>query len=397
MNILYVSLCYPPRIGGGGNHLHLVAKECAKFSEHVQVIIQWSRWRRDWLWGTTFFSDPQKKYFYEGISVSSLGFPLSVRLRMLPWIFAYYGAYHFLMGLSVRHISRLMHPFFINSLNSPDIIHAIRAGREFLVQSALSYSRKNEIPFVLTPLHHPRWSGLLYREYDRIYLGADAIIALTEYEKQMLIEEKGIRPERIHVTGIGPILAERFSVIEFREEYGINGRFILFLGSQVKYKGYEELAKAAKLVWRKFPDLSFVFIGPETRQSKSFFQHINDHRIYNLGAVDLKTKTAALADCEVLCMPSTQESFGGVYTEAWSFGKPVIGGNIQPIACIISDGKDGFLSNQNPGELAEKICYLLNNPKKAKMMGEKGKRKVEEQYTWPQLAKKTLNVYKTLV
>ena len=134
MNILYVTLSYPPRIGGGGNHLHCIAKEMTKLGQQTHVIIQWSRWRNDWLWGTTVFSDPPKKYIYEGIQVSKLGFPSSVRLQMLPWVIAYYGALHLLMGRSVRNISKMIQPFFRASANAPDIIHAIRSGREFLVQ-----------------------------------------------------------------------------------------------------------------------------------------------------------------------------------------------------------------------------------------------------------------------
>lgn len=397
MNILYVSLCYLPRIGGAENLMHLTAKEMSESGHRVKAIIQWSRWRRDWLWGSTMFSDPPKEYIYEGISVSQLGFPLTVRFKMLPWVFAYYGAGHLLMGPSVKRISSIMLPYFNNSSNAPDIIHALRAGREFLVQSGLFYCRNHDIPFVLTPLHHPRWSGPLYRVYDRIYSESDAIIALTEYEKKVLIEEKKIRAERIHVIGAGPILAEKYSVSEFREKYGIHGIYVLFLGRQVENKGFKALAQAAKLVWNKFSDVSFVFIGPETSQSRTFFRYHKDYRIYNLGAVDLKTKTSALAGCKLLCVPSMQESFGMIYSEAWSFGKAVIGGRIPPVACVIKDEKDGFLSSQNPGELAEKICYLLDNSKQSSSMGKRGKKKVQENFTWPKIAKKTLNVYNSLV
>jgi glycosyltransferase involved in cell wall biosynthesis len=92
-----------------------------------------------------------------------------------------------------------------------------------------------------------------------------------------------------------------------------------------------------------------------------------------------------------------QESFGGVYTEAWAFGKTVIGGRIPSIACVIDDNRDGFLCSQDPEELAEKICYLLNHPPIAKEMGENGRKKVQECYTWGRLAEKTSSVYKLLV
>jgi len=130
--------------------------------------------------------------------------------------------------------------------------------------------------------------------------------------------------------------------------------------------------------------------------SRSLFHGLRDTRVLNLGAVDLETKTSALAACEFLCMPSVQESFGGVYVEAWSLRKAVIGGRIGPIACVIDHGTDGLLSSQDPHELAEVISHLLSNPGLCRAMGKAGWQKVQNKYTWDRLAKKTLDVYTEL-
>ena len=143
--------------------------------------------------------------------------------------------------------------------------------------------------------------------------------------------------------------------------------------------------------------MCFVFVGPQTRQSEAVFGSLKDKRVHQLGEIALAAETAAYAGCELFCMPSTQESFGGVYAEAWAFGKPVIGGRVFAITCVIDDGKDGFLCSQDPGELAEKICYLIEHPELATAMGEAGRRKVQERLTWAQLAETTLNVYKDLL
>jgi len=96
--------------------------------------------------------------------------------------------------------------------------------------------------------------------------------------------------------------------------------------------------------------------------SARLFAQARDRRGVNLGEVDLATKTSALAACELLCVPSVQESFGGVYVEAWSLGKTVIGGRIPPIACVVDEGRDGLLSTQNPPELAAALDRLLSDP-----------------------------------
>lgn len=397
MNIAYAAVCYLPRIGGGEIHLHHVAKEMLARGNRVHVISQWSRWRRDWLWGTTVFSDSAERYKYEGISVSRLGFPVWTRVKMFPWVISYYGAYSLLMGSAVRRIARLMQPWFEGELGSPQIIHTVRMGREFLVKTALKVARNRNLPFVLTPLHHPRWEGARYREYDKLYREADAVIALTSYEKQILVEQKGVSAEKVSITGTGPVLAHDYSQVDFRNRYGIAEPFILFVGRQVEHKGLAALLAAARIVWQRHSDFSFVVIGPRTRQSQRLFREFRDPRIYELGPVDLETKTAALAECELLCVPSTQESFGGVYTEAWAFGRPVIGGRTHQISCVIEDGRDGLLCSQQPDELAEKICDLISRPELARAMGRAGQMKVKEHYTWDRIVDKTEAVYRRLL
>jgi glycosyltransferase involved in cell wall biosynthesis len=140
----------------------------------------------------------------------------------------------------------------------------------------------------------------------------------------------------------------------------------------------------------------FVFAGPHTTYSERLFRSTHDPRIINLGPVDLRTKTAALAACEFLCLPSEQESFGGVYVEAWSMRKAVIAGRIGPLSCVVEDGTDGLLSSQDPEELASAVQSLLSNPAAATAMGEAGYKKVQEHYTWDHIAAQTMSLYRGL-
>jgi glycosyltransferase involved in cell wall biosynthesis len=276
-----------------------------------------------------------------------------------------------------------------------DLIHNVRIGREGLSYASMQVARKKGIPFVLTPIHHPRWVGWRYREYIKLYTMADAVLALTNVEKLTLIS-LGVRENRITVSGTGPILASQAYPENFTSGYGIKGPMVLFIGQHYAYKGYKELLKAMPFVWRKVPEAEFVFIGPAIGDSEEEFTANPDKRIHRLGNVDLQTKTDALAACALLCLPSTQESFGIVYTEAWSFGKPVIGCNIPAVAEVINEGLDGFLVAQEPAPIAESILDLLLNPGLAANLGTAGKRKVAERYTWKQVAARTEHAYKSI-
>jgi glycosyltransferase involved in cell wall biosynthesis len=392
MKLLYASNLYPPAMGGAQLHLHCLAKAMQSGRNDVSVVTHTCRHRTDWLRLSTVQTEPDLHLEYEGIPVWQLGFSAFARARMLPWALAYYG----LIGPATRNIS--LHALkALSSLDPPDVVHAIRNGREFLSRAALDFARLHGIPFVLTPVHHPRWDGWRYKEYDKIYREADALCVLTEVEKRLLVEQKGVDEEKIHITGIGPVLSNTYDTEYFRAKFDIPGPFVLYLGQQFRYKGIGTLLEAAPLVWRKHPDVTFVFAGPETKYSKLIFSSVNDRRIRNLGEVSLETKTAALASCEFLCLPSTQESFGGVYVEAWALGKAVVGGRIPAISELVSEGHDGLLSDSNPPELADVISLLLAEPEQCRRMGIAGARKVDSRYTWERIAKKTVNVYEGLI
>jgi glycosyltransferase involved in cell wall biosynthesis len=390
MNLLFTLTAYPPYIGGAQLHLHLLAQQL-QANHTIHVATFWNHNRTDWLLGTSLnaYSRPYE-YTIEGILVHRLGLGWADKLRLAPWLPLYYP----LMGVALPRIAQViaeqLEPL---ASASDDVIHNVRIGREGLTYASLQVARRRDIPFIFTPVHHPRWVGWRYQEYLKLYHQADALIALTQVEANILAN-LGVPESRIHVTGHGPVLAPQADTNAFRTGQSVGSPMVLFLGQHYLYKGYRQVLEAAPRVWRIVPELNFVFAGPTVGQSEQVFKHYSDPRIHRLGMVDLQTKTDVLAACDLLCVPSSQESFGGVYTEAWSFGKPVIGGKAPAIADVITDGKDGFLVSQDPAEIADRILYLLDHPTEAAAMGQAGKTKVEAKYTWPKLAEKTMQVYR---
>ncbi len=259
--------------------------------------------------------------------------------------------------------------------------------------ASLRIARQHGIPFVFTPVHHPRWGGWWHRYYHHLYRQADAVIALTEAERQILVA-LGVDERRVFVTGMGPILAETHDGAQFRSQHELGVEpLVLFLGQKYAYKGVAALLEAAQLVWRRLPDTRFAFVGPRTPYSRRLFESVHDRRIIELDTVNLQEKTDALDACDVFCLPSSQESFGGVFTEAWSLGKPVIGCDIPATRAVIDDGQDGFLTASNSGAIAERLIYLLERPDLRAEMGQRGRAKMLAHYTWQKLAGQTEQIY----
>ncbi len=392
MNLFFTITSFPPALGGAQLHLQQLIQQLGKHHS-INIATLWNKNRTDWLLGTTIFaSDPGNKYFYHDLSVQIIGLTSSQKLRLIPEVSLYY----FYMNRSAHKIAEAFNEQLDEIGHSAQIIHNIRLGREPISIASYQFAKRKKIPFVFTPLHHPRWVGFLYRVYHQIYREADALMALTMAEKEYLIST-GVKPERVHVTGHGPILAESAEPSNFLPDKQKIGPIVLFLGQHYEYKGYRQVLQAAELVWQKRPEVQFVFIGPPIRKSEEYFKQYLDSRIIRMGLVNLQTKTNALAACTLLCVPSLQESFGGVYTEAWSFKKPVIGCPIPAVSEVISDGVDGYLANQEPQEISKRIIYLLENPSIADQLGMNGYKKVSSRYSWEHLAELTEKVYQTVL
>lgn len=393
--LLYTTTSYPPAIGGAQLHTHEIVKRLVARTT-VQVVTLWTENRTDWLLGTTLRAPPfPRTYTVDGVPVAQITLTSADRRGLWLWVLGYYA----FKSKAIDRISTCFIPKLEPLAHQAGLIHNLRIGREPFSYASYHLSRQLNIPFVFTPYHHPRWVGWNYREYLNLYHRADALIALTQTEKRTLVE-LGVLPERIFVTGIGPILAETTDPDHFYRQFKIpeDVPIVLFLGQKYRYKGIEPLAVAAQIVWQSYPETHFIFIGPRTPFSRKFFaQHPPDSRLIELGTMDLQQKTNALAACTLLCLPSTQESFGGVFTEAWSFKKPVIGANIPAIREVIDDGANGYLVEPTANDIAEKINHLLQNPTLATNLGLAGYKKVAQHYSWQRLAKKTEQAYTTIL
>ena len=87
--------------------------------------------------------------------------------------------------------------------------------------------------------------------------------------------------------------------------------------------------------------------------------------------------------CDIVALPSVEESFGIVFVEAWMCGKPVIGGDIASTRCVIDRGVDGLTATPfDAQDLSSKILDLLADPAKRACFGARGREKALARYTW---------------
>ncbi|RLI62703.1 MAG: hypothetical protein DRO67_06900, partial [Candidatus Asgardarchaeum californiense] len=81
---------------------------------------------------------------------------------------------------------------------------------------------------------------------------------------------------------------------------------------------------------------------------------------------------------------------------ALAMGKPVVTTSIGAEGIDVTPGENIIIAD-TPEEFAEKVIELLKNPKKAKELGEKGRKLIEEKYSWDVISVKIYKTYDELL
>jgi glycosyltransferase involved in cell wall biosynthesis len=183
---------------------------------------------------------------------------------------------------------------------------------------------------------------------------------------------------------------------KIKMQYGIHplAPVVLFIGRMSHQKGPDLLVEAIPKVLKNRGDVRFVFIGEKE------MRHYCERRASQLGVSDacrfLGYATDEVASdwmnaCDVVCVPSRNEPFCIVVLEAWDAGKPVVGTDAVHLISNYSTGIKAYIS---PDSIAWCINYVIDNPEKAKIMGQNGNKLVNVGYNWNTIANDVVKIYK---
>ena len=266
-------------------------------------------------------------------------------------------------------------------------------------------------PIVLMGCFHPADT----RNFDRkdvwkLIRRCDAYIALTNFEKEFLVE-RGIEGSKVHVIG-GGVEVSTFhnhkKETDIREKYGFekNQNLIAFVGQQGGHKGVDTIIDSMEKVWLEEPDTGVLIVGgetPFTPQFKKAAEIVNTKskgkgKIVIGGRISEEEKIDVLHQCDIFVSPSGHESFGISTIEAWACSKPIVGCRIPATMSLIDEYETGVLINyQDSEELSTVLVELLGDESLRRRLGENGYKKVSENYDWKIITKKFREVYKRLI
>jgi glycosyltransferase involved in cell wall biosynthesis len=184
---------------------------------------------------------------------------------------------------------------------------------------------------------------------------------------------------------------------ELRARWGIANvtPVVLCVGRMVYKKGFDVLIRALAEEPLAGRDLAAVMVGRgdelEAWQGLAGELGVAD-RIRWVGNVP-KTEIGVYYNmADMLAMPSVSKPADGLNVcvlDAMSCGKPLVASTVAGNPLAVVDGVTGILTpEQEPRALAAAIATLLDDPEKARQMGAAGRRRIEEELGWPQLARR---------
>ena len=164
------------------------------------------------------------------------------------------------------------------------------------------------------------------------------------------------------------------------ESSNCTAKKVIAAGRFVSQKGFDMLLDSWKIVSERHPDWTLSIYGNGSKDS--FKKQITHNGIGNScflydAVLNINEK---FIESSIFAFSSRFEGFGMVITEAMSCGIPPVA-----FACpcgpkdIISDGVDGILvTPENIDELAEKICFLIENEDIRREMGRRARIRAEQ-------------------
>lgn len=180
------------------------------------------------------------------------------------------------------------------------------------------------------------------------------------------------------------------------------------LDAQNRYKGVDTLIQVWPLVLHRVPDAKLVVVGDGP--DKVRLRHLAEllgiaHSVVFMGAVSNESLASLYEEASVFALPARfrlgkrpeGEGFGLVYLEAAAAGLPVVAGRGGGANEAVIDGETGMtVEPSQPREVSQAIIALLLARDKARRMGENGRRRAYQSFSYVQFRRRIAEMIRIL-
>lgn len=227
---------------------------------------------------------------------------------------------------------------------------------------------------------------------------ADAIIAVSNHTKNVIVQEHGIDPSKIIPIHNGAdALPVEYGGQALASLKASGKKIVLFHGRITIQKGPDYFIRAAARVLEHDPDVIFVISGWGDMEAQILREAAElgiADKVLFAGSLWGKERDSMYQSADVLVMPSVSEPFGLVPLEAIQNGTPVLISKQSGVSEVLSHAlKTDFWDID---EMANKILAVLHHAPLGRELVANGQHE-SEGITWEKAAGKCTEVYRSLV
>ena len=222
------------------------------------------------------------------------------------------------------------------------------------------------------------------------------IRAQSPKNRQIAIDEKLCRPEKIKVLGLGGTVGVDFSEYEFdrkeefrntiRSQYGLTEEAFIFgfVGRITKDKGCTELLQAFKR--GDFSDnTKLMLVGMYDGCEGALLELIEwakiSDKVLFTGHVKSNEVCKYMSAFDVLVHPTYREGFGKVLQEGLAMGLPIITTDVPGPSEVVEEGISGMLVPSKDSESLEKAMKkLMVDEELMREFAQNGRKRAEENF-----------------
>jgi glycosyltransferase involved in cell wall biosynthesis len=243
-----------------------------------------------------------------------------------------------------------------------------------------------------------RWYSFLPLQL-KVSRRLDRILAVSEASLRDVAHEYGVSRGRMRVVGNG------INLDVFRPIPNLTrrpGRLITTLSADTPLKGFRYLLEAVHELRKRRPNVHLVVIGRpglKTGTDAVIRKLALRDAVQFTGYLEAKEIARYYAESAIAVVPSLYEGFGFPAGEAMACEVPVVSTRAGALPEVVGeDGRSGLLvPPRDSRTLARAIEQLLDRPEQRAAMGEAGRRRVLEHFTWKRAAERTVEVYREVI
>ncbi|MCP3938684.1 MAG: glycosyltransferase family 4 protein [Actinomycetia bacterium] len=225
------------------------------------------------------------------------------------------------------------------------------------------------------------------------------VVTVSSNSYDDIVTGHGVDPNRLHIVHVG-VDPDHFKPIPGIEP--VPGRIMTTASADVAMKGLAFLLEALAKLRVDMPEAHLTIIGRpkyDSRATRTITElGLGDHIEFVSGVSDDRI-VELYSEAQVAVVPSLYEGFSLPAIEAMSCGVPLVastGGALPEV--VGADGETAIhVEPGNTEDLVAKVGHVLRNPDLRSTIGQAGRQRVVDNYSWRITAERTVAEYRALL